>query len=112
MQRLHNEDISSIDYIFSWQGNPNILLAMVKLIEDRMNVADDVATAGVQTIILVEDSVRYYSSYLPMAKSADRFDTDHIGVSLKGVENTKKGIKLFGITVSVLQGQENRFAAI
>ncbi len=66
MQRLHNEDISSIDYIFSWQGNPNILLAMVKLIEDRMNVADDVATAGVQTIILVEDSVRYYSSYLPM----------------------------------------------
>jgi CheY-like chemotaxis protein len=66
MQRLHNEDTSSIDYIFSWQGNPNILLAMVKLIEDRMNAADDVATAGVQTIVLVEDSVRYYSSYLPM----------------------------------------------
>lgn len=66
MQRLRNEDTSSIEYIFSWQGNPNILLAMVKLIEDSMNVADDVATAGVQTIILVEDSVRYYSSYLPM----------------------------------------------
>jgi CheY-like chemotaxis protein len=66
MQRLKNKDSSSIDYIFSWQGNPNILLAMVKLIEDGMNITDDVATAGVQTIILVEDSVRYYSSYLPM----------------------------------------------
>ncbi|MFP4178695.1 MAG: PEP/pyruvate-binding domain-containing protein [Spirochaetaceae bacterium] len=64
--KLHNTDLSSIDYIFSWQGNPNILLAMVKLIEDRMNVAYDANTVGVQTIILVEDSVRYYSSYLPM----------------------------------------------
>jgi len=66
MIKLHNTDLSSIDYVFSWQGNPKILLAMVKLIEDRMNVAYDVNTIGVQTIILVEDSVRYYSSYLPM----------------------------------------------
>jgi CheY-like chemotaxis protein len=66
MQKLKRDALSSIEYIFSWQGNPNILLAMVKLIEDRLNIADDVATAGVQTIILVEDSVRYYSSYLPL----------------------------------------------
>jgi CheY-like chemotaxis protein len=66
MIKLRNTDMSAIDYVFSWQGNPNILLAMVKLIEDRMNVAYDVNTVGVQTIILVEDSVRYYSSYLPM----------------------------------------------
>ena len=66
MIKLRNTDLSSIDYVFSWQGNPNILLAMVKLVEDRMNVAYDVNTVGVQTIILVEDSVRYYSSYLPM----------------------------------------------
>jgi CheY-like chemotaxis protein len=66
MVKLKQEDLSFIDYIFSWQGNPNILLAMVKLVEDRMNVAYDVNTVGVQTIILVEDSVRYYSSYLPM----------------------------------------------
>jgi CheY-like chemotaxis protein len=66
MIKLHNTDLSSIDYVFAWQGNPNTLLAMVKLIEDRMNVAYDVNTIGVQTIILVENSVRYYSSYLPM----------------------------------------------
>ena len=66
MLKLRNTDLSSIDYVFSWQGNPNILLAMVKLVEDRMNVAYDVNTVGVQTIVLVEDSVRYYSSYLPM----------------------------------------------
>lgn len=66
MVKLRNTDLSSIDYIFSWQGNPNILLAMVKLVEDRMNVAYDVNTVGVQTVVLVEDSVRYYSSYLPM----------------------------------------------
>jgi len=66
MVKLRNTDLSSIDYVFSWQGNPNILLAMVKLVEDRMNVAYDVNTVGVQTIVLVEDSVRYYSSYLPM----------------------------------------------
>src|SRR6056297_1531372 len=64
--KLRNTDLSSIDYVFSWQGNPNILLAMVKLVEDRMNVAYDVNTVGVQTVVLVEDSVRYYSSYLPM----------------------------------------------
>ena len=53
------------DYIFSWLGNARLLLAIVKLIEDKMNVENDVEIAGVQTIILVEDSIRYYSSYLP-----------------------------------------------
>ncbi|MDA3939660.1 MAG: phosphoenolpyruvate synthase [Spirochaetia bacterium] len=66
MKRIKMEDASSIDYIFSWQGNTNIMLAMVKLLEDRMNVDLDVNNVGVQTIILVEDSVRYYSSYLPV----------------------------------------------
>jgi Pyruvate phosphate dikinase, AMP/ATP-binding domain len=66
LKRIKMEDSSSIDYIFSWQGNTNILLAMVKLLEDRMNVDRDVNNVGVQAIILVEDSVRYYSSYLPV----------------------------------------------
>ena len=66
MKRIKMEDSSSIDYIFSWQGNTNIMLAMVKLLEDRMNVDPDVNNVGVQSIILVEDSVRYYSSYLPV----------------------------------------------
>lgn len=51
---------------FAWLGDDAILLAIIKLMEDRMNVAADVAAAGVQTIILVEDSVRYYSSFLPL----------------------------------------------
>lgn len=65
-KRIKMEDSGSIDYIFSWQGNTNILLAMVKVLEDRMNVDPDVNNVGVQSIILVEDSVRYYSSYLPV----------------------------------------------
>ncbi|MBT3219535.1 MAG: phosphoenolpyruvate synthase, partial [Proteobacteria bacterium] len=52
--------------VFAWLGNAAILLALVKLLEDRMNVDYDVSTVGVQTIILVEDSVRYYSAFLPL----------------------------------------------
>ncbi|MFP4066572.1 MAG: PEP/pyruvate-binding domain-containing protein [Spirochaetaceae bacterium] len=51
---------------FAWLGDDSILLAIVKLIEDRMNVDADVQTAGVQVIVLVEDSIRFYSSYLPV----------------------------------------------
>ncbi|MDY4610062.1 MAG: PEP/pyruvate-binding domain-containing protein [Sphaerochaetaceae bacterium] len=57
---------SAIDYFFYWQGNPSIFLAMAKLIEDRMNLDHDTAEADVQVIILVEDSVRFYSSFLPL----------------------------------------------
>lgn len=66
MERLGMKDSGFIDYIFSWQGNTSIMLAMVKLMEDRMNVDIDINNIGVQCIILVEDSVRYYSSYLPV----------------------------------------------
>ncbi|MBC8343778.1 MAG: response regulator, partial [Bacteroidetes bacterium] len=64
--KLENEDLSAIDYVFSWLGNANLLLAIIKLIEDKMNVEHDVDVVGVQTIILVEDSIRFYSSYLPL----------------------------------------------
>ncbi len=63
--RLEREDLSAIDYVFCWLGNADLLLAIIKLIEDRMNVQHDVDVAGVQTILLVEDSIRYISSYLP-----------------------------------------------
>ena len=66
IKRIKEDTTTSVDYVFTWQGNPNILLAMVKLIEDSMNAANDVRIADVQVIILVEDSVRYYSTYLPM----------------------------------------------
>ncbi len=62
---LDKEDLSAIDYVFSWLGNADLLLAIIKLIEDKMNAEHDVHEVGVQTIILVEDSVRFYSSYLP-----------------------------------------------
>ncbi len=63
---LENEDLSGIDYVFSWLGNADLLLAIIKLVEDQMNVEHDVDTVGVQTIMLVEDSVRFYSSALPL----------------------------------------------
>ncbi len=63
--RLEKEDLSAIDYVFCWLGNADILLAIIKLIEDRMNVEYDVEVVGVQTILLVEDSIRYISTYLP-----------------------------------------------
>lgn len=58
--------LKEADYLFYWQGNPRIFLAMVKLVEDRMNLEHDTQVADVQAIILVEDSVRFYSSYLPL----------------------------------------------
>ncbi|MFH2095417.1 MAG: PEP/pyruvate-binding domain-containing protein, partial [Bacteroidota bacterium] len=63
--RIEREDISAIDYIFCWLGNADILLAIIKLIEDKMNTPHDIGVMGVQAVILVEDSIRYYSSYLP-----------------------------------------------
>lgn len=63
--KLEKIDLSAIDYVFCWLGNADILLAIIKLLEDKMNSLKDIDQIGVQAIILVEDSVRYYSSYLP-----------------------------------------------
>ena len=63
--RIQHEDLSAIDYVFCWLGNADLLLAIIKLIEDKMNVEHDVEVVGVQTILLVENSIRYISSYLP-----------------------------------------------
>jgi CheY-like chemotaxis protein len=62
--KLREKNLSAIDYVFSWLGNADILLAIIKLIEDKMNIDQDVQQ-GVQVILLVEDSIRFYSSYLP-----------------------------------------------
>ena len=64
--KLENEDLSAIDYVFSWLGNADLLLAIIKLIEDKMNAQHDVHEVGVQVILLVEDSIRYISTYLPV----------------------------------------------
>ncbi len=63
--KLNDASKSVIDYIFSWLGNADLLLAIIKLIEDKMNVDHDIKEVGVQAILLVEDSIRFYSSYLP-----------------------------------------------
>ncbi len=63
-RRLAMQDLSTVDYVFSWLGNMDLLLAIIKLLEDSLN-ADDVTDVGVQCIMLVEDSVRFYSSVLP-----------------------------------------------
>ena len=64
-RRLSKEDFTGIDYVFSWLGNVDLLLAIIKLLEDRMNADNDINEVGVQMIMLVEDSVRFYSSVLP-----------------------------------------------
>ncbi|MBN2236289.1 MAG: phosphoenolpyruvate synthase [Bacteroidales bacterium] len=63
--RFDKEKTQVFDYVFSWLGNADLLLAIIKLIEDKMNAEYDINEIGVQAIILVEDSVRFYSSYLP-----------------------------------------------
>ena len=64
-QRIFENDRSGIDFVFSWLGNADLILAIVKLIEDSANADNDVFEVGVRVILLVEDSVRYYSTYLP-----------------------------------------------
>ena len=63
--RLEGEDLSAIDYVFCWLGDASLILAIIKLIEDKMNAEYDIDNIGVQAIILVENSIRYISSYLP-----------------------------------------------
>lgn len=63
--KLYEEDTSSIDFVFHWNGNVDIFFAIIKLVEDRMNAERDILQVGVQAILLVEDSLRFYSHYLP-----------------------------------------------
>ena len=64
-RRIEEQDRSGLDYIFCWHGNTELIIAIIKLIEDKMNAAEDIGEGGVQAILLVEDSIRFYSTYLP-----------------------------------------------
>lgn len=80
-RRLEGEDLSKVDYVFSWLGNVDLLVAIIKLIEDKMNARHDILDVGVQMILLVEDSVRFYSSILPtlyryILQQSMRFSTE------------------------------------
>ena len=63
--RMENEDLGAFEYVFCWLGNTELLLSIIKLIEDKMNLDHDLE-AGVQMILVVEDSIRFYSSLLPI----------------------------------------------
>ncbi len=80
-RRMADEDLSIFDYVFCWLGNTNLILSIIKLVEDRMNMEHDIAEGGVQMILLVEDSIRFYSSILPNLYSyilaqSKRFSTE------------------------------------
>ena len=80
-KRIENEDMSIFDYVFCWLGNTNLILSIIKLIEDRMNIEHDINEAGVQMILLVEDNIRFYSSVLPnlynyILAQSKRFSTE------------------------------------
>ncbi|MBR1448681.1 MAG: phosphoenolpyruvate synthase [Prevotella sp.] len=80
-KRMQNEDMSIFDYVFCWLGNTNLILSIIKLIEDQMNIEHDMEEAGVQMILLVEDNIRFYSSVLPnlynyILQQSKRFSTE------------------------------------
>lgn len=64
-KRMEHEDLSIFEYVFCWLGNTDLLVSIIKLIEDKMNLQHDIEEVGVQMIMLVEDSIRFYSSVLP-----------------------------------------------
>lgn len=64
-ERMEHEDLSIFEYVFCWLGNTDLLVYIIKLIEDKMNLEHDIKEVGVQMILLVEDSIRFYSSVLP-----------------------------------------------
>ena len=80
-RRMEDEDLSIFDYVFCWLGNTNLILSIIKLIEDQMNLEHDIREGDVQMILLVEDSIRFYSSILPNLYSyvllqSQRFSTE------------------------------------
>ena len=80
-KRMQHEDLSIFDYVFCWLGNTNLILSIIKLIEDKMNLDHDIHEAGVQMILVVEDSIRFYSSILPnlynyILLQSQRFSTE------------------------------------
>ncbi len=80
-ERIANEDLTPFEFVFCWLGNTDLLMSIIKLIEDKMNLEHDVNEVGVQLILLVEDSIRFYSSILPnlykfVLKQSQEFSTE------------------------------------
>ena len=84
---LHHE-ADVFDRIFIWQGDFRLLLAIIKHLEDHLNVEHDTQMVGVQSIIVIEDNVRYYSSFLQIVfletmKQSQRLISEGINLSHK-----------------------------
>ena len=87
-KRMQNEDLSVFEYVFCWLGNTELLLSIIKLMEDRMNLEHDIRSAGVQMLLVVEDSIRFYSSILPalykfVLEQSLAFATEALNTSLE-----------------------------
>ncbi len=85
---LSSHDATAVEKVFLWQGNARILVAIVKSIEDARNAVHDTATVGVPVILVVEDNVRYYSSFLPviyteLIRQSERVLSEGINLSHK-----------------------------
>ena len=81
-------DTSAFERIFIWSGDYHLLIGIIKYLEDRMNVVEDTKDMGVQVIILVEDNVKFYSSYLPLIyteifNQSQRLITEGINITHK-----------------------------
>ena len=82
------ERLASLDKVFVWNGDSKIFLAMIKYIEDKLNAVKDTKIGLVRVILLVEDSIRYYSRYLPLLyteimKQTQRIISDEHLVEMK-----------------------------
>ena len=87
-RRMQNEDLSAFEYVFCWLGNTELLLSIIKRMEDRMNLEHDIRSAGVQMLLVVEDNIRFYSSILPtlykfVLQQSLEFATEALNTSLE-----------------------------
>jgi len=85
---LMHYDLSAFDQVFVWQGDFRLIIAILKQIEDKLNVDHDTRMVGVQSLLLIEDQVRYYSSFLPIIytelfKQSQRLISEGINLSHK-----------------------------
>jgi hypothetical protein len=110
-KKLEEASPGIIDFVFHWNGNVDIFLAIIKLSEDRMNAENDINKIGVKAILLVEDSLRFYSRYLPIIykiilKQSDAFMSEGLNEHRKMMlmrgrpkillaTNFEEGISLF-----------------
>jgi CheY-like chemotaxis protein len=85
-------DTSIFDRLFIWSGDYRLMMGIVKYVEDRLNLDNDTQTAGVQSIILVEDNIKFYSAYLPLIYTEVFKQSQHL--ILEGINITHKFLRM------------------